>query len=207
MNYDLYGRGLATACGGAGWILRGMIDRISANAWSPRLSLKCRAGTVVMIGDLFGQSFRFQDAGSSRNVGTFALQTECSVSPHPKSAPSTPQTSRHDREQSNLARRSLRTAPTSNVHCSEKLPSVPSFPEKWELRVDVSLTAGNLDSIDRPRTSSRRNQKKSSGSRLSCVLPTEMFVAASLIVQHFMKDERAIANAKHRARKEWGVRG
>ncbi|KAJ3143033.1 hypothetical protein HDU90_002907 [Geranomyces variabilis] len=74
-NYDLYGRGKTAACGSAGWVLRGMVDRRSSNIWAPKLELKWNGASITMLGDFHGRNFQFRATHGSQITGTFNQQS------------------------------------------------------------------------------------------------------------------------------------
>ncbi|KAI9100568.1 hypothetical protein DFS34DRAFT_592456 [Phlyctochytrium arcticum] len=196
------GKTIASSCGGAEWALRGILDRVSATTWAPRLSLRCKGNTIFMIGSQFipcfllkhgvdpsfsgdkcGKSYRFHDPITSRNTATFVLDNPPSVI----SGPTTPQ-NHFDFPSSAQAAvaRAVRTAAPINNRPSMSVGIVEPFPERWELRIDTSILA-NPPSC---KPDLAFSNKQTWSDVAAAMLPLEMFLAGGLVVQHFMRAER-----------------
>ncbi|KAI8825063.1 uncharacterized protein EV422DRAFT_243797 [Fimicolochytrium jonesii] len=170
-NYDLYIRGKNLSCGGAGWVLRAMVDR---DTRSPRLQLRWKGSPVAMLGDTNGTNFRFQHVVSSLFVGHLSKETISSPLPQlvpaadpPHASPSPTATPSHDR-------------PPDNTVSNSR------FLDRWSLKVyEIEAQKGMADAA-----SLAHGHPLATSGEDDDVLPSEIFIAGALVVQYFMRKER-----------------
>ncbi|KAI8921844.1 hypothetical protein DFJ77DRAFT_363 [Powellomyces hirtus] len=173
-NYDMYGRGKTAACGAAGWVLRGMVDRRSSNLWAPKLELKWNGASIIMLGDYAGHHFQYRSTCNGSHItGTFGMQQEPSshaVEPSQSPPP---------------------------LHLTQPAPPTPPppppcpdresvFPEKWDLRINAAY----LPHHGRGGTAPALSRAATPPSGALHPFPPEMYVAAALVVQYFLREER-----------------